>query len=347
MLFPKTQLPVLQNRVFNSKIEAINSPKGWIDLQEDIHTGIIKNVMFDPNLLKYDENYDNEQSHSELFLSHLSDVYNILHPFIDGKKIIEVGCGKGHFLKIISDKGHEIYGCDPTYEGSDQKIIKEFYSKDLGLKGDIIILRHVLEHIKDPIDFLVEIAEANDNQGLVFIEVPNYNWIIDNQVYFDIFYEHVNYFQPHNFLQIFKNIIKSGIFFNGQYQYVLADLNSIALPPYIIKKNPVKKLALTSLYKVSDSVSRYKESKIFIWGAGSKGVISAIYLTSLGIQITSIIDINPMKQGKYVAITGLEVISVDSFNKLDCNATILIANPNYADEIKGMVVNSKCNYINL
>jgi 2-polyprenyl-3-methyl-5-hydroxy-6-metoxy-1,4-benzoquinol methylase len=347
MIFPKTQLPVLQQKVFNSKNEAVNSPVGMVELKKNINSGIISNVLFDASLVKYDENYDNEQSNSKMFLSHLSDVYNILKPFITGKKIIEVGCGKGHFLNLIREKGHDVYGCDPTYEGSNKRIIKKFFSKDIELKGDVIILRHVLEHIKNPIEFLIEIAEANDNKGLVFIEVPDFTWIIENQVYFDIFYEHVNYFQPDNFLQIFKNIHKQGVFFNEQYQYVVADLSSINIPPYNVKNEITKQISINSLNTLVETLKSYEDSKIYIWGAGSKGVISAIYLEKLGVQITNMIDINPMKQGKYIALTGLKVISVDAFNKQNCNATILIANPNYTDEIKNMIVNKKCNYINL
>ena len=347
MIFPETQLPVLQNRVFASQYLAIESPTGSVKLKEDPHTGIISNVLYDPSILNYDENYDNEQSNSRIFQSHLSNVYGILKTFIQGKKVIEVGCGKGQFLNLISNKGHEIYGCDPTYVGSDYRIIKEFFSKELGLQGDLIILRHVLEHIQDPVVFLLQIAAANNNQGLIYIEVPDFNWILENDVYFDVFYEHVNYFRPDDFKRIFANILKSGTFFDGQYQYVIADLSSIVLPPYSVGTGLTKQLTLNTVLKTVELLKEDSGSDIYIWGAASKGVISGIYLTNLGIQLTGIIDINKRKQGKYVAITGLRVISPDEFNQLDSKATILIANPNYTNEIKEMVTNKEHRYINL
>ena len=347
MIFPKTELPVLQNRVFDSREDALNSSKGWIELQEDSLTGIVSNVLFDPSLLTYDENYDNEQSNSDTFKSHLENVYYILEPFIKNKKIIEVGCGKGQFLNFIGGKGYDVYGCDPTYEGNDERIRKEFFSKDLNLKGDVIILRHVLEHIKNPVEFLLQIAEANDHKGLIYIEVPDFNWIVDNDVYFDVFYEHVNYFRQNDFKKIFKNTVTSGIFFSGQYQYVVADLASVQSPPYKIEASFTKTLSFGCLQKTVEQLRDYEGVPIYVWGAASKGVIASIYLIYAGIRLTSIIDINERKQNKFIAITALQVISPNDFNKLDIGAIILVANPNYRAEIVKMVNNQECRFISL
>ena len=347
MIFPATKLPVLQNKVFNTREAAKSSLTGWVELSQNDQTGIVINSLFDPDLLSYDENYDNEQSNSNYFLKHLNDVYSILEPFIFSKNVIEVGCGKGTFLKMLKSKGIDIMGCDPTYEGDDPSIVKKFFSKNLELKGDVIILRHVLEHIKNPIDFLLEISEANGNRGIVYIEVPDFNWIIQNQVYFDIFYEHVNYFRQIDFIKIFNKILTSGTFFNDQYQYVLADLSSINLPPYENIEKISVSVTNSTLNFVVEKIRSCSNSLIYVWGAGSKGVISSIYLLEMGIEISGIIDINPMKQNKYVAITGLRVFSPDEFNSDNRSAIILVANSNYFDEIFNMIEIPNCEFINL
>lgn len=347
MLFPKVQLPVIQNRVFNSKAEALESPKGWIDLQQNVTTGIVSNVLFDNSLLTYDENYDNEQGNSKIFQAHMLNILKIINPFFSGKKLIEVGCGKGAFFNLLRTYGYNVYACDPTFRGEDERVIKDFFSKELGLTGDAIILRHVLEHIQNPVDFLFQIAEANNNKGIIYIEVPDFNWIVDNKVYFDIFYEHVNYFRPEDFSRIFANVIEQGIFFGGQYQYVIADLSSLQHPPYLTDIDQVKPITYELLDKVISQLKEKEGKDVFIWGAGSKGVIAGIYLKKMGIRIKGIIDINPMKQDKYAPVTGLNVWSPERFNATEQDAVILIANPNYADEIKAMTAGKNCSYINL
>ena len=342
IVFPKFQVPVLQNRVFETHDLAVNSDQGYIEVRQNNESGLYENVLFDSTKLNYDANYDNEQAISVVFQNHLNDVVDILSPFLSDKKIIEVGCGKGHFLELLLSKGYNAYGCDPTYTGYNDKVIKSFFSESLGLSGDVIILRHVLEHIQNPIDFLKIIAEVNGNRGLIYIEVPDFNWIVNNQTYFHIFYEHVNYFRPDDFLKIFGNIVSRGTLFQGQYQYVLADLGSIQIPPYVLEESDnVEAIQFAELDKLVKGLSVINKP-LFIWGAASKGVILALHLHNAGVKVDNLIDINPNKQGKFTALTGIQIISPEEFNEIGSGSTLLIVNPNYEQEIREMtkVVNN-------
>lgn len=334
MFYPHVKVPVLQNRVFESRESAINSDFGYLQIEQDPATGIFENKLFDTKKLVYDQNYDNEQSNSAVFESHLNHVCEILKPYISGKKVIEVGCGKGHFFRKLSSLGTDIVGCDPSYQGDDPRIVKEFFSEALNLKGDVIILRHVLEHIQHPVDFIRSIAAANEGRGIIYIEVPDLNWIIANHVYFDFFYEHVNYFRPDDFKRIFHKIYEQDVFFNGQYQYVIADLSSINPPPYAFDK--VDDKLEISFEKLDEICLHLKDTDkpVYIWGGASKGVISSMHLISKGVKIAGLIDINPKKQNKFAAMTGLKIISPETFKQQTDTAVLLIANPNYAQEIK-------------
>ena len=166
-MFKKIDLPVLQNRVFKFQEDAINSPKGFINLKQNDDTGIIENILFDNELIQYNQNYDNEQSNSATFKNHLEEVVDIISPFCFNKKIIEVGCGQGYFLNLLEMKGFDVKGYDPVYNGNNKNIIKEFFTRELKIEGDFIILRHVLEHIENPINFICEIANANNNKGMI------------------------------------------------------------------------------------------------------------------------------------------------------------------------------------
>lgn len=347
MIFPKVKVPVLQNRVFNSRNEALNSDFGYIQIEQNPQTGIFENVLFDSEKLIYDENYDNEQSNSLVFEDHLDQVINIILPYAKGKKIIEVGCGKGHFFRKLSALGLEIVGCDPTYVGDDPRIKKEFFSKDLGLHGDIIILRHVLEHIQNPVEFIKSISASNGGKGLVYIEVPDFNWIIENQVYFDMFYEHVNYFRPDDFNLIFNHILEQKAFFGSQYQYVIADLASINAPPYSFPRIADNTEILFGKLKSTLAQLGTTNRPVYIWGAASKGVISAIHLLGKGVEIKALIDINANKQNKFAAMTGVEIISPGAFKENGNGSVLLIANPNYELEIKKELEGLDVFYLNL
>src|SRR5205085_4569338 len=96
--------------------------------------------------------YQNEQSNSEYFREHLGNVIDIMqeNQLLNGK-VVEIGCGKAYFLEMLSDRGIDITGFDPTYEGDSNKVIKDFFSdKYSSIHAKTIILRHTLEHISQP-----------------------------------------------------------------------------------------------------------------------------------------------------------------------------------------------------
>jgi hypothetical protein len=54
-----------------------------------------------------------------------------------------------------------------------------------------------------------------------------------------------------------------------------------------------------------------------------------------GTNFDTVIDINPAKQGKYLAATGLRVMSPsEAFRNLNPNSTVYVMNSNYFEEIK-------------
>ena len=229
-LYRAEKLPIFQNRIFHSEEDARNCATGDVILGQHPETGLIFNQAFCPELVHYDADYQNEQGLSSVFQAHLRDVSKIVLKHFRGLSLIEVGCGKGHFLEALQVAGFQVTGLDPAYEGSNPSIIKEYFSAEVGLRGDGIILRHVLEHIQDPIAFLSTICEANGGKGKVYIEVPCLDWICAHRAWFDIFYEHVNYFRLSDFHRMFGIVEEAGRIFNGQYLYVVADLATLRAP---------------------------------------------------------------------------------------------------------------------
>ena len=192
-LYRAEQLPVFQNRMFATPEEAKNCIKGDMVLVQDLQTGLIFNKAFQPELMQYDADYQNEQAVTSMFRAHLRDVSEIINKHFHDRTLIEVGCGKGYFLEYLQGLGFEIAGLDPTYEGANPNVLKKYFSPELGLRANGIILRHMLEHVQHPIGFLANLCESNGGVGKVYLEVPCFDWICQHRAWFDIFYEHVNY----------------------------------------------------------------------------------------------------------------------------------------------------------
>lgn len=331
VLFQQSGLPVLQNRVFNSKDEAMNSPTGDILLVENEETGLVYNAAFDTDLIVYDQNYDNEQSHSQKFQNHLEQVSDIILDTMGQKNLVEVGCGKGYFLELLLAKGADITGFDPTYEGTNDRVQKKFFEPGIIDEAHGLILRHVLEHIEDPVAFLFKLKNANNGKGLVYIEVPCFEWICRNRSWFDIFYEHVNYFRKSDFLRIFKEVIALDSFFGGQYIYVVADLKNLQEP--IIDEHD----RISFPEDFTSGLEGRTDKAVIVWGGASKGTIFSLLKSRVNQKISFVIDINPAKQGKYLAVTGLKVLSPNEAMQVAEKGTeVFVMNPNYIEEIGEM-----------
>lgn len=333
LIYQADAFPVFQNHMYSSKEAAINCPKGIIRLVQDLKTGLIYNSAFRPELMIYDENYENEQAVSEIFQKHLASVSKIISSYLGTTNIVEVGCGKGFFLESLTADGFSITGFDPAYAGSNPRIKKEYFGLASFEKATGIILRHVLEHIQNPIDFLEKLKHANNGNGKIYIEVPCFDWICKRKAWFDIFYEHVNYFRISDFNRIFGEVIESGYCFGEQYLYVVAELGSLKIP---VIGNFEDRVNFPGDF--TDTINNTTQhNTTVIWGGASKGVIFALLKTRAGQLVNNIIDINPAKQGKFIAGTGLEIKSpAQGLLELKEGDTIFVMNSNYLDEIKDM-----------
>lgn len=349
-------IPLFQNIVYTSYEEAVNCKKADLELTCCPKCSMVFNALFNIDLIDYSEDYDNEQSISNYFLDYLDSLIGILQDDweLRNKKILEIGCGKGAFLKRICEKTNsEGFGFDSTYDGnikSDNVTFKSYYfeKQDTPRRVDFIILRHVLEHIDQPFNLLEEILGNIDGsqKPKIIIEVPDFDWIIRNKAFWDIYYEHCNYFTKCSL----QNLVGSlglkidAVFntFNDQYIVLIATIGSHKTSSVKEKSSQSKDLldafsSDISLKKqdIVDTINRSPSDEYFVvWGGASKGVI---FLAALDDEtrkkIKFVVDVNKNKQGKYTAISGKLIKNPEALKKENSVKDIIIMNPNYEEEI--------------
>lgn len=333
VLYKQPGYPVLQNRLYRTAADSLSCPTGDVVLAQNMSTGLVANIAFRPELVTYDEHYNNEQGASASFRAHLENVSQVIQRTLGRKRLVEVGCGKGLFLELLDRKGCDITGFDPSYDGTSTKIRRCLFRHGLYHAANGLILRHVLEHIADPVSFLVDLANANGDSGLIYIEVPCFNWICQRRAWFDIFYEHVNYFRLNDFYRMFGRLVEAGPTFGGQYIYVVADLASVRRP----SRSPEDVAQIPNEFV--SSMSRVPgNAPVIIWGGGSKGVIYALMVKRFGGTVDCAIDVNVAKQGMYFPVTGVPVVSPEeALDHLPAGSVIHVMNGNYLDEIREIV----------
>jgi 2-polyprenyl-3-methyl-5-hydroxy-6-metoxy-1,4-benzoquinol methylase len=340
-VFRQSKVPVFQNKVYRSAAEARAAAMGDVFLVQSKQSGFVFNKEFDPAIMVYDENYHNEQSNSGVFLNHLHEVLDLLRSVgINDKKVVEVGSGKGVFFEMLLQGGIDCFGFDPAYEGNNPRITKEYFSSRYDdINADIIIMRHTLEHIPNPFSFIHTIAKANNYRGQLFVEVPTFDWIENKEAFWDIFYEHCNYFTEKSLASMFKKA-RTGSLFGGQYIYLWADLKD--LQDEIPLQTDIRRFEPLVFEKKLNYYLEFMKNHqpLAIWGAGAKGSTFLNLLDPRCEFVKFVIDINPPKQNKHIAGTGHKIYSpeiMDSFSE----GNILVMNENYLEEIRATINNDK------
>lgn len=97
-----------------------------------------------------------------------------------GAKVLDVGCGDGQFLDRLQDYGWETYGIEPSTTVAFLRH-KALETPPQDQRFDLVLLRHVLEHVANPLQLLEQIASAVHPQGALFISVPRLDTLAEHR----------------------------------------------------------------------------------------------------------------------------------------------------------------------
>ena len=122
---------------------------------------------------------------------------------------IDIGCGNGHWIKSMHRQSYmNLYAQDINKNslGLLSQFCKEVYFMDVeslsrqGLTFDVIRINQVLEHIPDPVNFMLSIQKICHPNSIIIITVPSLNSL---SFVFRSFYTslmipyHLNHFTPY------------------------------------------------------------------------------------------------------------------------------------------------------
>jgi SAM-dependent methyltransferase len=352
-------VPLDPNVLWSSADDARAAPRGDISLAFCDGCGLIWNTRFDPDVLSYGPEYENSlhfsgefQRYSEALADRLLDSYELR-----GKHVAEVGSGKGEFLALLCERGACTgVGVDPSYAGeSDGRadgrltFVRDVFREDADVgPADLVVCRHVVEHLSDPVGMLTTVRRAlGKREATVYVEVPSAEYVLRDDAIWDVIYPHVTCLSAPALGTLLEragfSARQHGYAFGGQYLWAEASTAAIDSDDASHTNNGISTLVSRFAYRVAakrahwdDELRRYLASgSVALWGAGAKG-ITFLNILEEGAGIDTVVDVNPRKHGKHVPGTG-QVITAPASLLERRPRTIIVMNPVYRDEIDRMV----------
>ena len=277
------------------------------------------NTVFEYEKIKYDSDQIIEAGHfSKRYLDYqkASAIYLRRLMGFKPETIVEIGAGAGIFInefdakrKVAIEPSDEAKGIDKSVE-----VYNEYYKEEkFNFAADIVVMRQVLEHIKDPVQFLKKIQKSFDKTKnfYLYIEVPNSTFTFRFGRFYDYYYEHCNYFSTKTIIKIAEklnmNIVDLSTAMDGELISVLLTSEQLS---YSNLKSNLEKNRWLILNELKQKISAGK--KILAWGASGNGVQ---ILNNLDINknlIECVIDSDVNKQGLFIPGTKQQIISPEA-----------------------------------
>lgn len=274
----------------------------------------------------------------------LKQFENFVQKFsLKGKKVIEIGCGRGEYLSLMKQFGVAAYGLEYSKDSVRQclkdglKVSKGFIESDNYKLNDgpfdAFFILSFLEHLPEPNSTLRGIYNNLRNDAVGLVEVPNFDMILRNKLFSEFISDHLFYFT--------KDTLTTTLELNGFEVLECKEVWHDYIISVIVRKR--KKLDLSTFSdqqikikkNIKEYLSKFPNKKVAIWGAGHQA-LAIIALLDLSKKIQYVIDSAPFKQGKFTPATHLPIVSIDYFEKNPVKAIIVIAG-SYSDEVAKII----------
>ena len=262
---------------------------------------------------------------------------------LEGKKIIEVGCGRGEFLGMLSDFPVEGYGTEHKKDlveiakKAGLRVDEDFpESEDHIFKNgpfDAFMSFNFLEHQPHPRTYLKAIYNNLGDEGYGLITVPSFEYIMEQNSFYEIIPDHIAYYSFESLTHLLNicgfEVLEKETVNRDTISMIVKKRKLPDIGGIISKKNDIAT-------EVVETVKKYaKAGKIAIWGASHQG-FTLCATTGIADYVDCIIDSAPFKQGKYAPASHIPIISPDEARNRKLEAIIIVA-PGYTNEIANII----------
>lgn len=251
--------------------------------------------------------------------------------------LLEIGCGTGNALKYAETYFDDYVGVEPSLieyniacqQHPNNKFYNNYFDDKFSLdqKVNAFCSFQVFEHLEDLYAPLKKAFDCLVDGGVGLINVPNGTQILEQGLYHQINFEHINYYSPYSLALLCKN---------AGFDIIDIESDSSAIEINIYVRKPPSILSLNACREKQQKKLKLNEflatvSSYAIYGAGAKTLYYSSLLTNTN-KAKYLFDSNPEKENKYIAGISKPVCQYNIQRAMRCDAIVIFAS-SYAYEI--------------
>lgn len=272
---------------------------------------------------------------------------------LKNKKFLEIGCGKGEYLKVMSEAGADAYGIEYSKESvkhcmsNGLKVNRMFLGKNSKVSNALFEafgLFSCFEHFPSPKNVLSAIKNNTTDNAVGIIEVPDFDTMINKKMFSEFIPDHLFYFTR----ETLKRLLETNGFDVLAVQSVW---HNYILSAEVAKRKKSEFLGFSDtenilVNSINSYISRFKKGEAAFWGAGHQSffLLSATILSAD--KVKYIVDSATFKQSKFSPATHIPIVSPE-YMKDNLPEAVIVAAGSYSDEIVKYIKNNFGGKINL
>jgi len=281
---------------------------------------------------------------TEFFLSFLNE----LAPGRQFSCILDLGCNDLYLLQQLQGRARIRCGIDPIWISREDQVEDEsllvigapIEEVDLGLRlearPDLILCRHTLEHIGDPVTVLHRLFAFAAEDALFLFEVPGLEALVNRFRFDQVFHQHLQYFSLASFHRLIRetdgyylshriNYHDWGALLiaftkkNGNVKEWIESFAKLELPVINMNYN----IFLEQMANMNQVLKTLDGSLIYGYGAAHMLPVLSYHLKNDFSSFKAIIDDDASKDGWYYSNLPVPIKHVDKADDL-MDASIFI-----------------------
>lgn len=264
---------------------------------------------------------------------------------LKGKKVIEIGCGRGEYMMPMEKSGAAVYGIEHLKASVNEAIknghkvmegfIEDEQTKIENAPYDAFYIMNFLEHIPNPSEFLMGIGNNLTEEGVGIVEVPNFDMMVRKSLYSEFIQDHLSYFTKDSLTGL---LTRSGF----EIESCKEIWHNYIICAEVKKRTPFRSEAFINKRKelkqeVQDFLKKQKElgKTVAVWGAGHQALAN-LALLNMADYIECVLDSADFKQNKYTPATHIPVVSPKILEKGEIDTVVIMAG-SYSEEIARII----------